>query len=298
MKNSLIFSVVLALVSLNSIAQQNIRVGGTRFTFPLVEKWLTEYKKTSSNLSFNLIPKAQNGETLDIRVVGHVLDKSELKPGDEVIVVSKFALLPVISEKNTIAQKSLKKGIKQDELKKIFFEDPEDELEAAKNNTRYQVYTRNARVCSSIVFAKYFSDEPENIFGKSITGDDTHLLEMLRRDSLGITYNNLGYVYDLESRSLQKGLSVLPIDFNKNGKLEKEEQIYENLDLLISFLEKNTKKQYLPTENVFFVVNKKQSEELNKFIKWVQTEGQAYAHEYGFLSLTPNDDKSAFNKAP
>ncbi|MBA4850568.1 hypothetical protein [Emticicia sp. BO119] len=290
------FVALFCFTGLHSVGQQNIRISGTRFTFPLVERWIVEYNKSGSNLSADLIPKAQPNEKLTVRVVGHVLEKTELKPSEEVIVVSRFALLPVSNEKNSLAQKSLKKGLKPEELKKVFFEDPEESLEENTNNGKYQVYTRNARVCSSIAFARYFNDEPENIFGKGITGDDYHLIEAVKRDSLGITYNNLGYIYDLESRTLQKGLAVLPIDFNKNGKLEKEEQIYQNLDLLISFLEKGNKKQYLPTENIFFVIDKSQaSDELNKFIRWVQTDGQSFAHEYGFLSLTTNDNKSAFN---
>ena len=287
--------VAFGLISLAGMGQQNVKISGTKFTYPLLERWIAEYSKSNANLSFNLIQKFQASDKLDIRIVAHVLDKSELKPSDEVITISRFALLPIISEKNVLAQKTLKKGIKPEDLKKIFFEDPEDELEASKSNAQYQVYTRNARVCSSITFAKYFNDEPENIFGKSISGDDNYLLEAIKRDSIGITYNNLGYIYDLETRVPQKGVTILPIDFNKNGKLEKEEQVYQNLDLLLSFLEKNIKKQYLPSENVFFVIDKSQSsEEIKKFIRWVQNEGQVFAHAYGFLSLTPQNDKSAF----
>ncbi len=290
----------LTLIGLKGAGQTSIQISGTRFAYPLIERWIAEYNKTGANTSFQLSGKTTAGEVPDIRIVGRVLDKSEVKATEEVITVSKYALLVVGNGKNKGLEKFSRKGIKPEEARKLFFEDPDDDFETEKGAARYRVYTNNSRVCSSVTFARFFKEEPENIFGKYVTGGDNHLLEAVKRDSLGVTYTNPGYLYDLSSRAPREGLIVLPIDFNKNGKLEKEEKIYENLDDLIGFLELNAKKQYLPTEEISFIIDKNQSGNgIRDFIKWIQGEGQSFSHEYGFLTLgSPEGHKSAYNIKP
>jgi phosphate transport system substrate-binding protein len=95
----------------------------------------------------------------------------------------------------------------------------------------------------------------------------------------------LGYVYDLNTRLPVKGIAILPIDINQNGKLDKEEQIYENLDQVINYLENNPDEKGIPTASVNFVFNKsKTNETLKLFLNWVLTEGQKYNHELGFIN--------------
>ena len=52
----------------------------------------------------------------------------------------------------------------------------------------------------------------------------------------------------------------------------------ENLDLI-------------PTQKIGFVVSdsKNNNPEIKEFIKWVLTEGQKYNHDFGFLSLSKNE---------
>lgn len=286
----------LLLLALGTFAQQSghVYLSGTRFTYPLIEKWIAEYSKTYPNANIRLLTKTN--DSVNVTIIAHYPEKSILDENKDLVTVSRFALLPVASEKNLLAQKTLKKGIKKEDLQKVFFEDAEDDLEQDKSQAHFQVYTRASKVCSSITFAKYFGNDADNIVGKGISGDDKHLLDAIRRDSLGITYNNLGFIYDLQTRSPLKGFSVIPIDLNSNGKLDKDEQIYENLDLLVSYLEKNPSAKSIPTEKVFFITPKNSNnQELKRFTAWVQREGQAFSNKLGFISLGEvSDNKSAY----
>ena len=289
-------SLILLLGTLATQAQDNpkVNIGGTRFTYPLIEKWITEYKKTYPKADVQLASTA--GESVTIQIIAYRAEPSAF--GDEKIItpVGRFALLPVGNPSTPLAEKALKKGVKKEELKKYFLEDPEDALEQDKDAPKYQVYTRASKVCSSISFAKYLGDDAENIVGKGITGDDKNLLEAIKKDQNGITYNNLGYLYNLQTREPLKDFAIFPIDLNSNGKLDKEEQIYSNLDQLISYIEKNPNTQAIPTENVYFITNKStENTELKRFVNWTQHEGQAFVKEFGFIGLgADNDNKSAY----
>lgn len=280
-----LFLLGLGLWSAYAQSNKNIVISGTKFTYPLVETWIKAYQKANPEAKIQLLDKSQlANQKPSIRIASYDLEQTELSNNQTAIPVSKYALLPVTSAKNPVNTKFQKKGLKYEDLKKIFTVDPEESIEDNKPEFAYQVYTRSARVCSSITFANYLGGQVDDIVGKGISGDDVHLLEALKRDSIGITYNNLGYLYDLQARTPLKEFSIIPIDLNENGKIDKDEQIYQNLDQLLATLSQ-TKGKKIPVEQVYFIVDGDSNPEEQKFIKWIQSEGQKFNQSLGFLSL-------------
>ncbi|MDI9877643.1 substrate-binding domain-containing protein [Flectobacillus rivi] len=280
-----LFLLGLGLWSTHAQSNKNIVISGTKFTYPLVETWIKAYQKANPEAKIQLLDKSQlANQKPSIRIASYDLEQTELSNNQTAIPVSKYALLPVTSAKNPVNTKFQKKGLKYEDLKKIFTVDPEESIEDNKPEFAYQVYTRSARVCSSITFANYLGGQVDDIVGKGISGDDVHLLEALKRDSIGITYNNLGYLYDLQARTPLKEFSIIPIDLNENGKIDKDEQIYQNLDQLLATLSQ-TKGKKIPVEQVYFIVDGDSNPEEQKFIKWIQSEGQKFNQSLGFLSL-------------
>ena len=144
------------------------------------------------------------------------------------------------------------------------------------------VYSRNA--CASATFTNHFNKEIkdlQNVGGK--LDDDQVLLDAVLKDSLGIAYNNLGFVYDIRSRKQKKGLAVIPIDLNSNGVLEKEESFYNSLDALLKQLEQQ--KTDLPPTGDLTLIYKDDKPEVKAFVKWILAKGQQYNHQLGFLAL-------------
>ena len=296
MKKSLFFLLALG-ISVNTFAQNKspLILGGTKFTYPLVEAWITAYKQANPTASIKLVEKGQEGfDKVNVRIASYDVVKEPLKENEVATAVSRYALLPVANANNTLAQKAQRKGIKQEDLKKLFLEDPEDDFEGKKVEDTYQIYTRSAKVCSSITFANYLGGSYDDIVGKRIAGDDKHLLEAIKKDSAGITYSNASYLYDLKTRTLNSGILVLPVDLNGNGKLDKTEQLYQNLDVLLTYLEKNPEEKAISTEKVYFVTDgKTENEELTRFVAWIRNEGQTLSSALGFLNLHGEDEKSA-----
>jgi len=286
------FLAISSFVSVNAQKQQDyIYISGTKFTYPLIEKWISEYKKVNPDAKIKLQTVKPSGkqavDSTNLRIVAHTLTPQELNQNEIYFNVSKFALLPITSDRNLAVKKEFRKGLKQDDLKKVFFIDPNSAFDdETKKKPSYTVYTRTNQTCSSIAFANHFGLQSIEIKGKKINGEDQFLLLAIQKDTTGVTYNNLGYVFDINNRLPVKGISILPIDLNENGKIDKDEQIYDNLDVITQYLETNQNTKAIPEDYVSFIVDKTQKNEaLKQFINWVVADGQKFNHTYGFLNI-------------
>ena len=273
-----------------------IIITGSRFTYPLVEKWITEFQKEYPDVPFRIIARGgTNVDSANLIINAHKLKPEEIKGGNYVVNIGKYALLPVANIKNPLLPEWNKKGIKEKNLKKMFFKkfDPysseEEPKEKEKNEYKPTVYTRAQKACAPITFAENYGFVQDDIIGKPIGGDDKHLILVIEKDTNGITYNNLGFVYDLSSREIKNKLAVIPIDLNGNGKLDESENFYQKLDDVIAYIEKNKPSQ-IPVQSIN-VSYPSQVAETNRnisiFLEWVLAKGQKFNHELGFLEFEP-----------
>ena len=169
------------------------------------------------------------------------------------------------------------------EIDKLFFEviDYENDGPAEKPKFRATIYSRENQACASTALAGYFGHSTSEIRGKKVFGDDIYLLSAIKKDSLGLAFNNLGYLFDVNTRNLKDGFALLPLDLKKDAKLI----LTGNLDDVLSVLE-TTKVETVPVEKIGFIYSQQNSKkELSAFLKWVLTDGQKFNHDKGFLNL-------------
>ncbi|NWJ52572.1 MAG: hypothetical protein HXX14_17070 [Bacteroidetes bacterium] len=280
---------ILLVVGTQSYAQkaeQVISISGTEFTSPLIKRWITEYSKINPGLKFRLINEQEKGTQSDLQIIAHTPDKGEIGDNKTLVKIARVAILPITNEKSILFAKEFKKGVKQERLKAIFTND-QDKLDSVQSKVKepeYTVYTKSPQSSVAKVISSYLGKQSEDLKGIYVSGDDLYLNTSILDDSTGISYNNLGLIYDLDKRTPISGIRILPIDLNNNGRLDKEELIYSNLDQVITFLE-NTKNAAVPTDNISFVTDKKGSNQaVANFVNWVKGLGQEYNHQYGFLN--------------
>jgi ABC-type phosphate transport system substrate-binding protein len=274
-------------------AQNNVKtitVSTPKFANSLVEKWAAEYSKENPDIAIKFV-KADVAGDLTLTVNGG--EKGDKKQ----VNVGLTAVLPVVSDKNIIFGKQLKNGITGDEFRKILFG---SELEQSEDDgskpVSYTVYTQPAQSATTKVLLSYFGKKEVEIPWVIVTGDDKYLIESVLNDSTGISYGNLGLIYEPASRQPVKGLRILPIDPDNSGKLKKEEQVYSNLDQLVSFLE-NTRPETIPTSYLSFSINKKETNPLvEDFVNWVKISGQQFNHQFGFLKASDEKDSTLTQK--
>lgn len=294
---SLIFALLLAntIVVAQNGATETLKISGTKFTYPLIEKWIAEYTKVNPGAKIALVSKGTNGQSVDLNVIAHQPSKEELKDNQEIIYAGRYALLPVTNSRNPLFAIARKKGFTKKEVDKLFFDvinyDDEDEPKKEKPKFASTIYARENQACASTALAGYFGHTASEIKGKKVFGDDIHLLSALKKDTVGITYNNLGYLFDTNTRKLKDGIALLPLDVRKENK----DLLYGSVDDVIALLER-TPVETIPVEKIGFIYSQQTvSRELADFLKWVLNEGQKYNHNYGFLNL--NSDVLAQQKS-
>ncbi|MBY0427221.1 MAG: hypothetical protein K2Q22_16420 [Cytophagales bacterium] len=280
-------------------SSDKIILTGSRFTYPLLEKWIEEYKKTNPTAQIRIIARgSSNADSANLIINAHELAPEEIRPGYSVVNLSRYVLVPVANSKNKAIAPYLDKGLKVKEFKKLFFDkfDPflsSEELEEKSKkqialSKQVTIYTRQQKACAPTTFAKNYGYEQADILGKQIAGDDKHLIQAVLKDTTGITYTNLGFAYDRNSRLVVDKISVIPLDFNNNGKLDDDEKFYGTLDQAISRLETNPEKSLaIGNVNISFPKQIASDSNTSKFLNWILENGQKYNHEYGFLNLEP-----------
>jgi ABC-type phosphate transport system substrate-binding protein len=289
MKTSIIkFLAFILLVSTSLSAQEKdnkaIYFKGSKFTYPLIEKWITEYNKENLQSQIKFGTKQTSGkEVLDI--IAYQVADSDLISNQTVSYVGRYALVPVSNKRNPIIAKIGKGGLSKKVLKKLFFDETDEYGDEQESKSKFvaTVYSRENQAPTTITLAKYFDAKPTDLKGKKILGDDIYLLNAIKRDSTGVTFNSLNYAYDIESRKLRTDIALLPLNLKSQQK-----EILNTLDIdnTIALLEKNSVEN-IPVGYFGFVLSKEQREnhQVTDFVKWVLAKGQQFNHQFGFLNL-------------
>jgi phosphate transport system substrate-binding protein len=258
-------------------------ITGVRFAYPLVEKWIKDY--TAENPKAQIVIESRtvtDPENYDLLIEAY--DQERLvKEGREFISIGRYALLPVANAKSAFAKEYVEKGFNEKTYKQIFFHD----IYAEKSEPitiPFTIYTRLQKAGAPVTFARYFGYEQQQIKGKSIAGADELLIKALLKDETGITYTFPGLAFDLKSRKVAEGLSIIPVDLDGNGRVSREEKVIENLDQVIGKLE-GEKVKNVPIEYIHFSIAKSNvNREAKKFLLWVASHGGSSLHDFGFLN--------------
>jgi phosphate transport system substrate-binding protein len=278
--------------STNKKQDKIVIVTGTRFAYPLVQKWIDDYNKT--NPSAQIIIEARGSadpSTYDILIEAYDQDE-EVKKNREYVHIARYAILPIANSNSAFAKHFSDKGLNQDLINQLFFHDIYADKDKETNiKEPYTIYTRLQKAGAPIVFTKYFGYEQKDIKGKAIAGSDEHLLKAILRDSTGVTYLPLTLIYDHHTKKPHDGLTVLPVDLNGNGRINDEEKFYGDLSTVIERIEGTNPKDIknIPIEYLHLSVDKRNvNSAAIEFLRWVINNGQDDLHDFGYLTPEPS----------
>ena len=192
----------LFLLQINSAEAQtqivNIKAPG--FARPLVERWIAEYQKINSDLSFQLGQKKDNTITFVLE------ERGEKK--EETVFFGRYAIVPFTGKDSEAAALIAKKKLND---------------------------KRGAQSFSvALPYAAAYGLTAADYRGKRIQGDDRFLNKAVGEDAWGLGISALGNLYDLQSRHLKEQLQVASLDDSKKIDLT------ASLDEVLEALETHT----------------------------------------------------------
>ncbi|REG98654.1 PstS family phosphate ABC transporter substrate-binding protein [Flavobacterium aquicola] len=304
----LIVLIITAITPQRTKAQDlsgSISISGAFALYPITVKWAEEFKKAHPKVKIDIqAGGAGKGITdvlskvTDIGLVSRDLNNAELKKKAFAIAVTKDAVIPTISAASPYKAVLYKRGIKKEALNNIFITGKYKTWNALgfKNTAAIHVYTRSDAAGAAETWAHYFGKKQEDLQGVAVFGDPG-LAEAVKRDPSGLGFNNIVYIYDTKTNKPTNGLVPVPIDLNNNGKLDPDENFYNDIDQLIAAIVAG-KYPSPPARDLYFVTNGKPNNPIVKaFLKYILTDGQKYVTEAGYIKLSKDKLKKELDKA-
>jgi len=308
-KNKILLISVLILNLLSSCAPKvkegydeklgysgNISISGAFALYPIVVLWSEDFKKLHPHVRFNISAGgAGKGiadvltNMVDIGLVSRDLHPQEIEKGALPLFVAKDAVLGTFNANHPDAALLKTRGLTQAELQDIFTGNKYKtwrDIDRRFSNTAIGVYVRSDAAGAAETWAKFFKLSQEDLKGVGIFGDPG-LAQAIKDNTFAIGFNNINYVYDLKTQMTTPNIAVIPIDKNKNGKIDPEEDFYSNLDELIAAVADH-KYPSPPARDLAFVIQKNNASKLIKeFIHFVMAkQQQGYLLENGYVPLT------------
>jgi phosphate transport system substrate-binding protein len=274
--------------------QGNISISGAFALYPITVKWAEEFKKLHPGVKIDISAGgAGKGITdvlsnvTDIGLVSRDLAPEEIKKGATYFSVARDAVVPVVSASNPFLKDILAKGIKKNDFNDIFITGDAKTWNQVgfKSGAPIHVYTRSDAAGAADTWAKYFGKKQEDLQGVGVYGDPGLALAV-KKDPVGIGFNNIVYVYDANTKQPTNGVIPVPIDLNNNGKIDANENFYGSIDQITKAIADGAYPAP-PARDLYFVTKGlPKSDVVKAFIKFVLTDGQQYIKDAGYINLS------------
>jgi phosphate transport system substrate-binding protein len=137
----------------------------------------------------------------------------------------------IINAKNPWLKEILARGFTQAELVKIFTsEKPLNWNYFIKTASSKQIstYNRSDNSGAAEVWANFLFCTQADLKGKGCEGDPA-MINNIAKDIFGLGFCNLNFAFDDKTRERITEIEIVPIDLNNNGKVDKKEEIANNL---------------------------------------------------------------------
>ena len=277
-----VISLIISLMAIVTAEAQTHAISTPRFARPLVEKWIEEYSKLEPSVRFRLLNGCGCTEESELYILPYGKDASD----SNVIIFAEYAILPFTAADSEAAGILGGRRFSTRRLRDIFFQhdmyQSEEELtKQEKRQRKLVVYSANNGASTTNSFAELLGENAGNLRGKRISGDDLFLTNAVSKDPLGVSFNTLSNLYDLKSRRLKDGLTI--VQFDTKRELEDGLTDTATLDNVVELLEKYQTNE-IPVGKLGLVY-KGQNPEVQRFLSWILVYGRQHNHDYGLLEI-------------
>lgn len=272
-----------------------ITMSGAWALYPMAVKWAEEFQKIHPKVRIDIAAGGAGkgmsdclARIVDIGNVSRDIYPAEIEKGAWWVSVTKDAVVPTVNKSNPVISKLLAQGVREETFRNIWITgniENWNEIISTDLNLPINVYTRSDACGAAKTWAKYLGGKQEDLLGVGVYGDPG-LAGAVMKDILGIGFNNINYAYDFKTKQQVEGIRILPIDLNENGRLDPDENFYNNRDDIVRAIAQD-KYPSPPARDLHFVSQgKPERKVVVEFIKWVLTDGQKYVPESGYINLS------------
>ncbi len=293
-------------LSLNSCGNRNhksqngdlsgrISLSGAFALYPLAVKWAEEFQKQHPDVRIEIdgggagkgMTDALSGQ-VELGMVSREVKDDEVKKGAVAFAVAEDAVAPTINEKNPHYAEIVKHGITQQQATDIWINGTLKtwgQLLGTADKTPIAVFTRSDACGAAETWAAWLGKHQEDLKGEGVNGDPG-VATAVAGNPNAIGMNNIGYAYDATTFKPLKGIRVLPIDVNGNGKIDPEEDFYGDKITLSKAIAEG-KYPSPPARDLYLVSNGVPTDPVVvAFLKYILSKGQNLNTSAGYIPIS------------
>lgn len=279
------------------VLEGNVSISTCFALYPLTLRLSDEFQKAHPGLRFDIsaggaaksVSDTLNG-LADLGGLSRDVQPQEKERGLWSAPVARDAVVAVVCEGNPYLNELLSKGASKDVLARVWtgggIQTWGDLIGGASTSQPVHVYTRADLCGAGEIWAQFLGSRQENLRGIGVPGE-SWMAGAIKKDPLGIGYTNLNFAYDARTLAPIRGIRILPIDLNGNGRVDPEEDFYSTRT---EVLEAIASERYPspPSRDLYFIsrgVPRRSS--VREFLIWALGQGQRHVSETGYI-LLPN----------
>jgi len=254
----------------------------------LAANWADEFGKTNPTLKIAVkdLPENQIPEGSSLSFVS---DENQELINDETkwkMVIGRDAVVPIINAKNPLLNEIYRQGISTEKLAQLLANPEKQEwksliLTDQNSPIHYYIVDNTAVKIAVQNFAK--TDLVVSNTASVATAEE--LLSVVQKDIYAIGFCKLTDVRDANTNNFRTNIKILPIDKNKNGRLDSFENIYANMDAFTRGVWIGKHPRAL-CGNIYVVATSKPTDKNTlDFLSWINANGQKYLNANGYSNL-------------
>ncbi|MFN2158515.1 MAG: PstS family phosphate ABC transporter substrate-binding protein [Anaerolineales bacterium] len=307
-KQSIFALLVVAILVMNSCQAPNsnvqnagekkgtISISGAWALYPMMIRWSEEYQDIYPDVMFDIsaggagkgMADALAG-AVDIGMVSREIHPEEIANGAFWVSVTKDAVFPTINENNPVWKTLNQQGATREMFINIFITGEvttwEAVVEQPEMTDSIHIFTRSDACGAAATWADYLGGTQEDLLGVGVYGDPG-LLDAVIKDPLGIGYNNLNYIFDMETGKPVEGVRLIPVDIN-NNRIADPSEVFESKEDAVMAVASG----YYPSppaRELNLVTNGEPTGLVKDFLIWILSDGQKFVDDSGYIAL-PKD---------
>lgn len=268
-----------------------INVGCTADLNVLTETWASGFGQVDQGTSISLSDNTST-QKVNLQFCSEGNLNSLEKPAWKMVVAHQ-AIVPVMNSQNPLANTFLSKGVSSENWRKILASGQSETWDAFPETglkTPVHVYVIDNHDVKSAIAAFLKIDEAE-ITGISVASA-SELISAIQSDIYAIGFCSLPQIINAGSNSIPSGISLMPIDKNGNGRLDRFENIYSDLESFTRGVWVGKYPKTL-TKSIYAIADEKPTDESQvAFLTWIMNDGQKLLNVYGYTFLASTESKA------
>jgi len=275
-------------VETNANASGTLNLMSTPKLTNLTTNWAYEFGKSNPNIKVNVgdYTDKQNVAAGNLSIVssGELISKES----DNLwkMVIGRDAIVSIINAKNPMMNAIYRQGFSSEKFAQLFA-NPEmrnwEALVSSGERRPVHIYfVGDETVRSNIsVFAK---TNPEAMGGISVATAG-ELISAIKNDKYAIGFCRLTDVRNEATNTFAEGIMLLPIDKNRNGRIDNFEKIYDNLEAFTRGVWIGKYPHDLCVSIYAAADSKPTGKEELAFLEWLMVDGHQFLNKNGYSDL-------------